>query len=288
MRKFIIFVISVSMVSLSLCTASPVSNTQVAQAVTIKDYPDGDVISNPFTFHDEETTAGDFEFETTTSNSIPETAGYETTTSDTSTETTGYETTTSETASETAGYETTTSETDNKTTDIENTTSGLENETSTTYTDTYVETPTGLKKSGFDKNGYYKDSKSGAVYKLINKSKKTVKYTGNTKNKLKEAIIPAKITVSGVSYKVTIIGKKALSSKKSLKVIVVGKNVKNIESLAFSKNKKLETVIIGSKKMIKSKKDIFKKSNKNAVIKVPKKYLKKYKRLFKNNTVIKK
>ena len=113
----------------------------------------------------------------------------------------------------------------------------------------------------------YKVTKEGT---LGGKTKGKVTVIGLKKKSLKKVSVKSLLTVNGVKYKVTAIGKKAFKKGKKLKSIVIGKNVTKIGKRAFAGCKKLKSIKIKSKKIKKFVKGTFKGVKKTCVIKVPK------------------
>ena len=113
----------------------------------------------------------------------------------------------------------------------------------------------------------YKVTKAGS---LDGKTVGKVTVVGLKKKSLKKVSIKSLLTVNGVKYKVTAIGKKAFKKGKKLKSIVIGKNVTKIGKGAFAGCKKLKSIKIKSKKIKKFVKGTFKGVKKTCVIKVPK------------------
>ncbi|MDE6567220.1 MAG: CotH kinase family protein [Lachnospiraceae bacterium] len=115
----------------------------------------------------------------------------------------------------------------------------------------------------------------------ITKNAATV--TGVTKagKKAKKITIPATVKNSGKTYQVTGIATKAFAKHKTLKTVVIGKNVKSIGKSAFKGCKKLKTVKVKTSKLKKVEKDAFANISKSAVFKLPKKKAKAYKKFFK-------
>lgn len=124
-------------------------------------------------------------------------------------------------------------------------------------------------------------------YQVTNTSKKTVAYKAPVK-KSATVSVPNKVTINGVSYKVTSIAKNAFKGNKKLKKVTIGSGVTSIGANAFSGCKSLKTIVIKSTKLKTVGKNAFKGINKKAVIKVPAKKLKAYKKLFKSSTGFKK
>ena len=112
----------------------------------------------------------------------------------------------------------------------------------------------------------------------------------NDKSAKRKVTIPATVTMSGKTYKVTAIGKNAFKGCKNLKTVVIGKNVTKIGEKAFYGCKKIKTITIKTSRL-KSKaigKKAFSKTPKNMSIKVPKKKFKAYKSLLIKSGVNKK
>ena len=133
--------------------------------------------------------------------------------------------------------------------------------------------------------------KSGS-YKVVSSNKKqpTISYVQSAKTKTASVTVPDKVTIGGVTYKVTAIAPKAFANNKKLKKITISKNITSIGKNAFAGCKKLKKITIKSTKL-KSKsigKNAFKGTAKNLVINVPKKQYKAYKKFLKkkgNKTV---
>lgn len=147
-------------------------------------------------------------------------------------------------------------------------------------------------------------TKTGAgTFVVTNVSKKTVAFKSAAKS-AKKVTVPSKVTINGVSYKVTKIGNNAFSGRKKLTKVTIPASVTEIGAGAFKKCTKLTSVTIpasvtkigknafsGSKKLkkvtIKSKKvksigkNAFKGIYKKSVIKTPKGKKKAYKKLLK-------
>ena len=134
-------------------------------------------------------------------------------------------------------------------------------------------------------------NKSGS-YKVVssNKRQPTISYVQSAKTKTASVTVPDKVTIGGVTYKVTAIAPKAFANNKKLKKVTISKNITSIGKNAFAGCKKLKKITIKSTKL-KSKsigKNAFKGTAKNLVINVPKKQYKAYKKFLKkkgNKTV---
>ncbi len=126
--------------------------------------------------------------------------------------------------------------------------------------------------------------KSGS-YKVVSSNKKqpTISYVQSAKTKTASVTVPDKVTIGGVTYKVTAIAPKAFANNKKLKKVTISKNITSIGKNAFAGCKKLKKITIKSTKL-KSKsigKNAFKGTAKNLVINVPKKQYKAYKKFLK-------
>ena len=127
-------------------------------------------------------------------------------------------------------------------------------------------------------------NKSGS-YKVVSSNKKqpTISYVQSAKTKTASVTVPDKVTIGGVTYKVTAIAPKAFANNKKLKKVTISKNITSIGKNAFAGCKKLKKITIKSTKL-KSKsigKNAFKGTAKNLVINVPKKQYKTYKKFLK-------
>ncbi|MFR1415563.1 MAG: leucine-rich repeat protein [Eubacterium sp.] len=133
--------------------------------------------------------------------------------------------------------------------------------------------------------------KNGNKYMVTSASKKTptIKYTGSSDKTKKKVIIPKTVTIDGVEYKVTSIGKKAFRNNKSLKEVVIGKNITKIETKAFYGCKNLRKVTFQTTTLSKKSvgKNAFGKINNRASYLIPSEKLKKYKRWLKKRGAIK-
>lgn len=175
------------------------------------------------------------------------------------------------------------------------------NGSTTPKQDTEKTTTTALAKGAMTKDS------AGNAYKVTNASTTagTVTYTGAASKNITSAKVPDKLTLGGVTYKVTKIADGAFKNCKKLKTASVGANVSSIGSNAFAgcgklkkvtigsgvttlgkkafyKDSSLKTIVIKSKKLKKVGANALKGINKSAKIKVPKAVLKKYKKYFKN------
>lgn len=130
------------------------------------------------------------------------------------------------------------------------------------------------------------DAKSKSVYKVAGSAASgyTVTYVRPASKKAKTVVIPATVTVNGVSCKVTSIANNAFKGQKKLKKVTIGANVTTIGKKAFFGCKELKKVTIKSKQLKKVGAKAFAKINAKAKIKVPKNKKKAYKKLFKKNT----
>ena len=126
--------------------------------------------------------------------------------------------------------------------------------------------------------------KSGS-YKVVSSNKKqpTISYVQSAKTKAASVTVPDKVTIGGVTYKVTAIAPKAFANNKKLKKVTISKNITSIGKNAFAGCKKLKKITIKSTKLKSSSigKNAFKGTAKNLVVKVPKKQYKAYKKFLK-------
>ena len=104
-------------------------------------------------------------------------------------------------------------------------------------------TPGGITTKAPAKGTKLKDTKTKAVYK-VTKAGSTVEYVKTTATKAKTIIIPAKVTIKGVTYKVTSVASKALSGNKKVTKLTIGKNVTKIGTKAFYGCKNLKKITI--------------------------------------------
>lgn len=109
--------------------------------------------------------------------------------------------------------------------------------------------------------------------------KGTVRLTSPIKRSFTSLTIPSSVKIGSYVYKVTEIGAKAFRNNKSLKKVVIGKNVKKIGTYAFDGAKKLKNVNISSKVLTHVGKKALKGIDKKAVIKVPSSKLRSYQKL---------
>lgn len=137
---------------------------------------------------------------------------------------------------------------------------------------------------------YTSDDGSG-VYRIISTNEKSreVSYVSPANKKTLSVIIPVVVVISGKSYKVTQIEKKALQNLK-IKKITIGKNVKKIGAKAFYRCSKVKTITIKTTKLklksIGSK--AFAKTPKKVTVKLPKKKFKNYKKILIKRGIYKK
>lgn len=125
-----------------------------------------------------------------------------------------------------------------------------------------------LPSSALDLGSVYIDA-NGYKYRLV--GYKALQYCGSTTS-CSTVNIPNTITLQGKKYSIVSISANAFTNNKSLKTVVIGKNIKQIGKKAFYKCKKLKKVIIRTKKL--TKKTIGSKAfagiHPNAVFQVPK------------------
>jgi len=123
----------------------------------------------------------------------------------------------------------------------------------------------------------------GYKYKVLTSTSKTktVAFKGVSNKKLTKIIIPDKVMIHGMAYKVTEISSSALKGNTKVKTVSIGANVTKIGSKAFYKAKKLANIVVKSKKLKSvGSKALYGISSK-AEIRVPSSKYSKYKKLFK-------
>lgn len=108
------------------------------------------------------------------------------------------------------------------------------------------------------------------------------------KGKATAVTIPDKISIGGVSYKVTAIGDSFLRANAKVKQVTIGKQVTTIGSYAFYNCKKLKTVTIQSKAIKSMGKKAWKGIEAKAKINVPNAKITVYKKLLQNSGLNKK
>lgn len=84
------------------------------------------------------------------------------------------------------------------------------------------------------------------TYKVISRGK-TVQYSRMADKKAAKALIPATVTIAGVTYKVTAVSSGAFSGCTKLKSVAIGKNVTSIGAKAFYKCTGLKKITIPAK-----------------------------------------
>lgn len=119
----------------------------------------------------------------------------------------------------------------------------------------------------------------GMKYKVTGKD--TVQFVKPLKQKQAKISVPASVTISGRSFRVTEIAAKACYNNKNLKQVVIGKNVIRIGTKAFANCKNLRSIQIKSSGLTKIGSHAFRNINKKAVVKVPAKKKSSYNKLLK-------
>ncbi len=109
----------------------------------------------------------------------------------------------------------------------------------------------------------------------------SVTYQAPPAGKQKKVIIPARVKVDGVVYRVTAIGKGAFAGNTSVKHISISGNIRSIGANAFFGCKSLKNITIKSKKLSAKKiaDNAFFGIGKQTTVRVPKKLLKEYREL---------
>lgn len=148
--------------------------------------------------------------------------------------------------------------------------------------------PTGSPKTSpapLKKGAVVSDSASQGKYQITKSDAKkgTASYLKCNAKKTK-VTVPDAITVGGVKYSVTGIGKKAFQGNKKIKSVTLGKNITQIGEKAFYGCKSLRKIQIRSAKLAKVGKKAVGNIARKAQIRVPKKKYKKYKKLFSKKT----
>ena len=135
------------------------------------------------------------------------------------------------------------------------------------------------------------EDKSGSTYTVTQTGKKAeVEYSAPKENAKGTVKIPDKVTINGVSYKVTSVAANAFKNNDKVKKVVLNNNITSIGNNAFSGCKNLKTITITSKNLTSKSisKNAFKGISGKVVIKVPKGMKKKYKKLFRSKGLSKK
>ena len=135
------------------------------------------------------------------------------------------------------------------------------------------------------------EDNSGVTYTVTKTGNKAeVEYSAPKENAKGTVKIPDKVTINGVSYKVTSVADNAFKNNDKIKKVVINKNITSIGKNAFSGCKNLKTITITSTKLTSSSisKNAFKGISGKVVIKVPKGMKKKYKKLFRAKGLSKK
>ena len=135
------------------------------------------------------------------------------------------------------------------------------------------------------------EDKSGSTYTVTQTGKKAeVEYSAPKENAKGTVKIPDKVTINGVSYKVTSVAANAFKNNDKVKKVVLNNNITSIGKNAFSGCKNLKTITITSKNLTSKSisKNAFKGISGKVVIKVPKGMKKKYKKLFRSKGLSKK
>lgn len=121
----------------------------------------------------------------------------------------------------------------------------------------------------------------GVTYQVTDGASRAVTISKTASSDDTKVTIPAKVSIKGVSYKVTRIEDDAFKGWKNLQTVSIGKNVEKIGKRVFQGDGKLKKITIKSKKLKKVGGKTLKGVNKRLKIYVPKARVKKYKKLFK-------
>ena len=156
--------------------------------------------------------------------------------------------------------------------DTENTANARGDLASDTYWPKYKDVKVGLSKGTTYVVGDLKFKATGDF---------TVTFKGVTNAELESLVIPGKVTINGVTAKVTQIANNACKNNKVLENVSIGKFVEKIGKNAFYGCSDLEEIEIKSTTLKSVGKKAFKKLDDDAVIYVKNKYKKKYTSLLK-------
>ena len=132
------------------------------------------------------------------------------------------------------------------------------------------------------------DSK-GTIYKVTSDKagSPTVEYSATAKGAKGTITIPARVTIKGVTYKVTSVGASACRNRAGITKVIIGKNVTKIGNRVFSGCKKLKKVTIKTTKLTESTvgSNAFSGISSGVVVKVPESKVKAYRKLFKKKGI---
>lgn len=117
-------------------------------------------------------------------------------------------------------------------------------------------------------------------YKITNSSE--VSFAGIKSEKEKKVSVPATVKIGWKTFKVTSVSEKALYRNTKVTSVVLGTNIKKIDSRSFFGCKKLGIISIRSKKLKSVGKNAFQGIKPTAEIKVPKEKWGTYKKLLRN------
>ena len=155
------------------------------------------------------------------------------------------------------------------------------------YTDVARYTEAGNKLTSSKYNAKYKIIEGGDVNGKVG----VLEYVAPITKKARHTVY-SKVTIDGITYKVTSIAAKAFSGHKTLKKVTIGKYISSIGAKAFYKAAALEKVIIKSKKLKSANigASVFSKAGtagEGITFIVPSSKLKSYKKLFKKIGTVK-
>ena len=119
---------------------------------------------------------------------------------------------------------------------------------------------------------------SGTTYTVTGTG--TASYTAGKKNAA-SAVIPATVTIGGVSHKVTSVAASAFKGNQKLTKVTIGKNITTIGKNAFNGCKKLKTITVKTSVLKSVGSKAFTGVPKKATAKMPKAKKAAYKKLFK-------
>ena len=133
------------------------------------------------------------------------------------------------------------------------------------------------------------DNKSKATYKvtLSDINKGTVEYVKSNRANAKSISIPETVSIGGITYQVTSIGRNAFKNNKSVTKLMISSKITKIGKQAFYGCKNVRTITIKSKKLTAGKigGNAFKGISKDTTIKVPKSKVDAYEKMLKKKGV---
>lgn len=186
---------------------------------------------------------------------------YSASTDDTDTDSTSTDNSSQDTSTNTSSYTEETNNTDNTSSSNEDTSSNGSTENTNNNSSTVDSTSSANKnENNYTIGSFIKVGKFS--YKITGSN--SVKLTNIPKN-TKTLNVPDTINYNGKNFKVTSIQCNVANLSKKLKKVVIGKNIKTIESYAFNNCKNIKKIVFKSKSLKKIGKNAFKNVNKATV-----------------------